>query len=75
MGKGRHIAITGNSLYRAGKNGDGITCYDTDNRFISITGNTVTDSQNNGIHTGAPGTIVTGNTVKTLLLLVLLSEA
>ena len=64
MGNGKHTTISGNALYRCGGNGDGITCYDVDNEYVTISGNVVIDSINHGIHAGGRYTSIVGNVVK-----------
>jgi Right handed beta helix region len=66
--EGRRILIEGNSVRNAGympPNQDGITFYTHANEDISVTGNIVSLSGNNGIHGGGNRVSITGNTITT----------
>jgi parallel beta-helix repeat protein len=56
-------SIKGNVIHQPGPSGDGITGYSVDNADVEISGNTIVDSENHGIHVGGQRIRIIGNLV------------
>lgn len=69
MGNSKYCTVSHNTIEDTGPNGDGITCYDVANVGHSITGNTITNANNHGIHIGGNHISVTGNTINEVALI------